>query len=88
MKIRNSALKIAIVIAVLHCLLGNIVGDKSGNSFVQIIFLPYSFIAALSNYAGWDFLSIVFEIGGLILMTLVFYPVGLLIKRKATTIIR
>jgi hypothetical protein len=82
MKIRNSAFRIAMLISILHCILGNLIGAKSDNSFVEFIFLPYSFIGGLSNFAGWDFLSLIFELAGLVLMTLIFYPLGVLIKKK------
>ncbi|ANE51934.1 hypothetical protein [Flavisolibacter tropicus] len=81
MKIRNSALKIAILVSILHCLLGNLIGARSDNSFVQVVFLPYSLIAGMSNFAGWDSLSLILELAGLILMTLLFYPLGLLIEK-------
>jgi uncharacterized membrane protein len=82
MKIRNSAFKISILISILHCLLGNLIGANSDNLFVEIIFLPYSFIAGMSSFAGWDFLSIILELVGLVFMTLIFYPIGLMFRKE------
>ena len=84
MKFRDSAFKISILISILHCILGNLIGAKFDNAFLEIIFLPYSFIAGLSNFVGWDFLSLILELASIIFMTLIFYPLGLLIKRTNT----
>ena len=77
MNLRNSTWKIPVIIAILHCILGNAVGAKSDNSFTQAIFLPYSFIAGMSDFAGWGFLSYLLELAGLVVMTIIFYPIGL-----------
>ncbi len=45
---------------------------------MESVFLPYSFIAGMSNFAGWDFLSIILEIVGFVIMTFIFFPIGLL----------
>jgi hypothetical protein len=82
MKFKGNAIRISIVIAVLHCILGNVIGARSDNIFIQFIFLPYSFIAGMSDFAGWGFLSVVLELVGLIVMTIIFYPVGLLLEKK------
>jgi hypothetical protein len=82
MKLRDSALKISILISLLHCVLGNIVGPKTDITLIEILFMPYTFIAGMSDFSGWSLLSVVFEIAGLIIMTIIFYPIGLLIEKK------
>ena len=81
MKIRNSALKLAILISSLHCILGNVIGARSDNTFIGIIFLPYSFIGGLSDFAGWGSLSLILELAGLISMALFFYILVIFVKR-------
>ena len=80
MKDKSNAFKIAILISILHCILGNLIGANSDNLFVEGVFLPYSFIAGMSNYAGWDSLSVILELAGLVIMTLIFYAFVLFIK--------
>jgi hypothetical protein len=82
MKIRYSAIRISILISIVHCILGNSIGAKTDNLFLEIVFLPYSFIVGLSNFAGWDLLSLVLELVGLLFMVLIFYPVGLYFKKN------
>jgi hypothetical protein len=84
MNLRNSPLKISILIAIVHCIFGNAIGAKSDNTFIQLIFLPYSFIGGMSDFAGWDTLSVILELIGLIIMTIIFHPIGLwLYKEKS-----
>lgn len=82
MKSRKRTLVFAILISVIHCVLGNLVGGSYNISsgFLEFIFLPYSFIGGLSNFAGWDFLSIILELIGFVFMTFIFYGVVLLIQ--------
>jgi hypothetical protein len=82
MNIRRSAFKITILIALIHCIIGNIIGAFSdGLGILEYLFLPYTFIAGLSAFAGWDFLSVILEVGSFVLMTLLFYPVGLFLQK-------
>jgi hypothetical protein len=82
MNLRNNTWKIPVIIAILHCILGNAVGAKSDNTFIQIVFLPYSFIAGISDFAGWGFLSYFLEMAGLAAMTIVFHPIGLWLYKE------
>lgn len=77
MKSRKKTLAFAILISMIHCVLGNLIGGNYNisSNFLDFIFLPYSFIAGLSNFAGWDSLSIVLEIFGFVVMTCIFYGV-------------
>jgi hypothetical protein len=77
MNLRNNTWKIPVIIAILHCILGNTVGAKSDNTFIQIVFLPYSFIAGISDFAGWGLSGYFLELGGLAVMTIIFHPIGL-----------
>ncbi|HEY8898673.1 MAG TPA: hypothetical protein VIM79_27780 [Niastella sp.] len=77
MNLRNNTWKIPVLVAILHCILGNAWGAKSDNTFIQTLFLPYSFIGGMSDFAGWGFLSYFLELGGLAVMIIVFHPIGL-----------
>jgi hypothetical protein len=82
MKISDT-LKTAIITAAIHCIIGNLIGiytDAEG--VLGIVFLPYTFIAGMSDFAGWDLLSFVFEILAFCFMIIVFLPVGLIFSRK------
>ena len=81
MKTRNSAIKITLLISIVHCFLGNLIGANTENEVVEIIFLPYSLIGGMSNLFGWDSISIILEFAGFIIMTLIFYPIGILLSR-------
>lgn len=83
MKIRGSGFKIAFAIALVHCVIGNIIGISFIDSILlEILFFPYVFISGLSQFAGWDWLSLILEILSLFLMTAFFYPIGMLLERK------
>jgi hypothetical protein len=86
MKSRKTTFAIAILIAIIHCVLGNLIGASYNisSNFLEFIFLPYSFIGGLSNFAGWDTLSIVLELIGLVVMTFIFYGVLSLIRSLRT----
>lgn len=76
---------LAILIAVIHCIIGNMIGISISNlDYVPlwIIFFPYSYIAGLSEFAGWGMFSIIFEIGSLFLTTAFFYPIGMMLERR------
>ncbi len=76
-------LKIALVFSIIHFIVGNIIGINMINSiFLELIGLPYTFIAGMSQFAGWDYLSLIFEICSFVFMTMLFYPIGLLIKKN------
>jgi hypothetical protein len=81
MNLRKNTFKIPALIAIFHCILGNTLGAESDNIFIQAIFLPYSFIAGISDFAGWGLLSVFLEIAGLIVMTIIFHPIGLLLYK-------
>jgi uncharacterized membrane protein len=58
-------MKIALVASIVYLLLGNIVGVQSEefpcSDFIKVLFAPYTFIAGMSSFAGWDWLSLVME---------------------------
>ncbi|PZP52344.1 MAG: hypothetical protein DI598_00820 [Pseudopedobacter saltans] len=71
----KKSLKSATLIALIHCVFGNIWGIVSSTHYdipywleniVDTIFLPYLFIAGMSQWFGWDILSIIWEFVGLI----------------------
>ena len=72
----------AFLFAVIHCTVGNIVGIATTSNLLWVLFLPCSFIASMSEFAGWDMLSVVFEIGSILLMTAIFYPIAMILERK------
>jgi len=86
MKFRKKTFALAILISIVHCVLGNLIGGSYNisSNFLDFIFLPYSFIAGLSNLAGWDSLSIVLELFGFVVMTFIFYEVLLFIRSLRT----
>ncbi len=80
---RNNSLKIALLLSLIHLIAGNMVGMSVNDHHVlDIVFLPYTFIAGISQFAGWDMVSFVLELGSFLLMTAVFYPLGMLITRR------
>lgn len=83
MKIKTSGFKIAFTIASIHCIIGNILGiNFVGSTILETIFLPYTFIAGLSEFAGCDVLSFIFEIFSFLIMLGIFYPIGMLLEKK------
>ena len=83
MKLRENGLKTAFLITTIHCIVGNYIGMSNLNfPVLEVIFLPYTFIAGMSQYTGWGILSLVLEILSFILMTLIFYPIAMLFERK------
>lgn len=82
---KNNKIKIAFFVAFIHCVIGNIIGISLIDCTVlEILFLPYTFIAGLSEFAGWDWLSFILQIFSLLLMTVLFYPlVMLMVKNKS-----
>jgi hypothetical protein len=82
MQIRKNALKISLLISFVHCVLGNLIAiNITNNTFLDAIFMPYTFIGGLSQFAGWDLFSITLEILSFILMVAIFYPIGLILKK-------
>ena len=66
--------KIAFLISFVHLLISNCIGICSTNStFLEVIGLPYSLIAGLSELAGWDSLSLILEVVSFFIMALFFY---------------
>jgi len=86
MKSSKKTFVFAFFISIIHCVLGNLIGGSYNisSNFLEFIFLPYSFIAGLSNFAGWDTLSIVLELFGFIFMTFIFYGVVLFVQHLRT----
>ena len=83
MKIKNKAFKIAVLISILHCFLGNFVGAEADSTFIQCVFFPYSFIGGLANFAQWDCIVLILMLIALLIMTFIFYPIGLIFDKKA-----
>jgi uncharacterized membrane protein len=80
---KNNNFKVAFLIAFVHCIIGNVIGmSLIDNSFLETIFLPYTFIVGLSQFAGWDWFSVILQIFSLLLMTLIFYLLALILIRK------
>jgi len=58
---------IALFISILYLILGNLVGMQSPfekypfSDLLEVLFVPYTFIAGLSSFAGWDGLSFLLE---------------------------
>jgi hypothetical protein len=83
MGIRNSRLKISLLITLIHFVIGNAIGMSASDlPVLEVLFLPYTFIAGMSQFAGWDGLSIALEIFSFLLMMAVFYPIGALVARE------
>jgi hypothetical protein len=72
---------VSIVITLVHFIIGNIVGHYSFGDVIDIIFLPYSFIAGMSNFAGWDSLSYVLEAISLIIVFIIVYCIVKIFQR-------
>ena len=71
-------LRKTLLIAFIHFVIGNLIGIHfSGSNTVEdtliIIGLPYSFIAGLSDFADWAWLSLVFEVIAFWLMCVLIY---------------
>jgi hypothetical protein len=78
-------LKIAFIIALMHCMISNVVGAYSnGDGLLYYLFLPYAFISGMSSLVGWDLLSIILEVLAFGLMIIVFYPIGVLLSKNTT----
>jgi len=74
MKSKRKPLLVSIIIAAIHCIIGNMMGIySSGVNILDYIFLPYTFISGTSSLVGWDNLSVIFEIISFIIMIPVFY---------------
>lgn len=57
----SNAVKISALITFFHCLIGNILAYYSVGIVLEVLFLPYTFIAGMSNFAGWGLLSLLLE---------------------------
>ncbi len=73
---------ISFVAALLHCIIGNWLARFDTNIILECLFLPYTFIAGLSNFAGWDSLSLILEIVSLATITIILYPFALAFSDK------
>lgn len=51
----------SLTIALLHGIVGNWLAAYDVPIFIETLFMPYTFLAALSNFAGWDQLSYTLE---------------------------
>jgi hypothetical protein len=75
--------QITIFISVIYFILGNIVGylvstlTISSDGLLFYLFIPYTFNWILSSIAGFDWLTIVFEIIALLISFAFFFPIGL-----------
>ena len=78
-----TAKQITLLIAVIYCILGNVVGYLvahlivSSDGLLCNIFIPYTFNWALSSMVGFDWLSLVLEIIVFLFSFACFYPIGL-----------
>lgn len=80
MKKETSARSITFILVAVHCITGNAVGIWCDNAIAEIIFFPFSYIAGLSEYAGWGSFSLILELVAIAIMLTVFYPLSLLVK--------
>ena len=82
MKQKLSAVQLAVVIAIIHCIAGNLVGISGPSSgFLLWMFLPYSLIAGLSSLVGWDVFSLLLELLSFGFMTFIFLLIVRLLRR-------
>lgn len=81
---KNSPFKISLLITLVHCILGNVVAFYETNKIVEIIFIPYTFIAGMSNFAGWDTLSYILELVSFSIVFLIVYTIARFLFKKAT----
>jgi hypothetical protein len=89
--IRNSAWKIAILMDLTHFVIGNLLGiyftrtqgtDSTIESILGMLFLPYTFIAGIAEFAGWDSAALILDFAALLFMLAIFYPIGALLEKK------
>lgn len=77
-ELKTRPLLISFLISLFHCVLGTFLSKYYLNGFFETIFLPYTFIAGMSNFAGWDWLSYILEFCSLIFIAgLIYLPVKL-----------
>jgi hypothetical protein len=73
MKIKSTSFAISFLIAITHCIIGSLLAQYNLNPFLEVIFLPYTFIAGLSYLVGWDFLSYFLEFISVFVITTFIY---------------
>ena len=76
-------IKISSLITIIHFIIGNIISHQSVIIIIEIIFLPYTFIAGLSNFAGWDTLSYILELGSFIIIFAIVYGIVTLLSPRS-----
>jgi hypothetical protein len=83
-----TARQITLLIAIIYCILGNVVGylttifAVSADGLLSNIFIPYTFIWGISSLAGFDWLSVVFEVMAFLFSVACFFPIGLYFAKK------
>lgn len=74
--------KITFVITLVYFLLGNIAGLLLSKELIAedgilfYLFFPYTIIWGLSALAGFDYMSVIFDVAALAISTLLFFPLG------------
>ena len=56
-----------------------VTGKYDLNPFVEFLILPYTFIAGMSYFAGWGALSFILVIISILFITLIIYPIVILV---------
>jgi|GEM_PF-3577703 len=82
---KNRKLLIALFIAIGHLILGNIVGIYSEGGILELLFIPYSFIAGMSAFAGWDGLSLLLEMASFAFFFAIIYALISFFSKDNTT---
>lgn len=75
-----SSIKLSILIAVAHCVIGNVLAFYDVHEVIEVLFMPYTFIAGMSNFAGWDSLSYALEAVSLIIIFVFVYGIVSLLR--------
>lgn len=88
---KSKAFKIAFFITIIHFVIGNLVAKSTVSTLIEVIFMPYTFIAGMSDFAGWDTLSYILEFVSLIVVFTVVYfivkfPLFGMFRRASRTI--
>lgn len=82
---KSNTLKVAFFITIIHFTLGNLLAKWSVSNIIDVVFIPYTFIAGMSDFAGWDTLSYTLEFVSFII---VFTVVYFIVKHIAPFLIR
>ena len=78
-KIKKYPFLISLLIAFIHGILGSWLAKYDLNPFVEFLILPYTFIAGMSYFAGWGALSFILVIISILFITLIIYPIVILV---------